>query len=367
MTVSIQDMLALLVAFQSFLFSGFLWSRRGSLFASHRFLASFIFLIGLHFLNMFLMETHVLILNLSGCFASFYAPLLYLYVRSIVEPHWRPGFRILFHGLPLTFSILWTIQDYRAKLAGDQVSSWITPLILMQMAIYLIFSVRFFKRYRLIVLHTRSSLDRFRARMVYFLLFMFLVMMVGVSLEFLFSNLGRPQLQAIMVFVIFGNMLALVTGCLWMGLQQPDVFQAFAHDEIRLAQDERQKYRASSLTAEDADRHQKTLLAYMKDSKPYLDPNLKLMDLAEALAIPMKHLSQVINQRFHKNFFDFINAYRIEEVKARIVENPVGAQTVLDIMLDSGFQSKSSFNKAFKKHTGTTPSHFRKKEAARNR
>ena len=97
----------------------------------------------------------------------------------------------------------------------------------------------------------------------------------------------------------------------------------------------------------------------MAKNKPFLNPDLNLRDLASEISIPPRHLSQVLNEYFNQNFFDFISRYRIEECKKMLLTSS-GRKTVLEIMYTVGFNSKSAFNKAFKKHTGITPSQFKK-------
>jgi AraC-like DNA-binding protein len=97
----------------------------------------------------------------------------------------------------------------------------------------------------------------------------------------------------------------------------------------------------------------------MKQHKPYLNPELSLQMLANQLDIPPHYLSQVINEQLGQNFFDFINSHRIEEVKARLLDPQYTHLTILAIAFDSGFNSKSAFNSAFKNQTGLTPSQFR--------
>ncbi|MDX1667550.1 MAG: helix-turn-helix domain-containing protein, partial [Saprospiraceae bacterium] len=82
-------------------------------------------------------------------------------------------------------------------------------------------------------------------------------------------------------------------------------------------------------------------------------------ELAEMLDLPAKTLSQVINESLDQHFFDFINQYRIEEAKRLLCLSKNSFTTILEVMYAAGFNSKSSFNTAFKKHTGTTPSQFR--------
>ena len=82
-------------------------------------------------------------------------------------------------------------------------------------------------------------------------------------------------------------------------------------------------------------------------------------DLAEELGVSGKALSQIINQGFDQNFYDFINTFRCEEVKT-ILQGPDKKMTIIEAMFQAGFNSKSSFNKEFKKLTGQTPSEFKK-------
>ncbi len=80
--------------------------------------------------------------------------------------------------------------------------------------------------------------------------------------------------------------------------------------------------------------------------------------------ISVNHLSQVINEQLGMTFFDYVNSYRVEEVKARLSSPDVKNFTLLGIAYDSGFNSKSSFNSIFKKFTGLTPSQFAKEKTA---
>ncbi len=101
------------------------------------------------------------------------------------------------------------------------------------------------------------------------------------------------------------------------------------------------------------------LLLFMENEKPYLDGNLTLYDLAARMQLSANLLSQIINRQSGKSFFDFVNEYRVEEVKRRIRDEEAHrSQTLLAIALDCGFNSKASFNRVFKKMTGLTPSEF---------
>ncbi|KAB2844021.1 MAG: AraC family transcriptional regulator, partial [Melioribacteraceae bacterium] len=82
-----------------------------------------------------------------------------------------------------------------------------------------------------------------------------------------------------------------------------------------------------------------------------------IRELAENLNIHPNHLSQIINEKLGQNFFDFINSYRIKEAEKLLLKN--GKKTILEIAFEVGFNSKSTFNAAFKKHTGVTPTAYK--------
>jgi AraC-like DNA-binding protein len=121
-----------------------------------------------------------------------------------------------------------------------------------------------------------------------------------------------------------------------------------------------EKYKKSGLTPSKAH----SLHAFLKEliirEKPYMNKDLTLFILADTLQIQPNHLSQIINMFEEKNFFDFINSYRVEEVKTYIQQKPESHLNLLGIAFECGFNSKSSFNRAFKKFTGQTPSEFNK-------
>lgn len=103
------------------------------------------------------------------------------------------------------------------------------------------------------------------------------------------------------------------------------------------------------------------LMKHIDSSKSYLNPDLTLSQLATEIGISSHILSQVINAQFNLNFFDFVNHYRVEEFKQRIVSPNYENYSMLGIAFDCGFNSKSAFNRIFKKATSLTPSQFKEK------
>jgi YesN/AraC family two-component response regulator len=103
------------------------------------------------------------------------------------------------------------------------------------------------------------------------------------------------------------------------------------------------------------------VLDYMETSKPYHDSELTLTSLASQMNINRNQLSEIINTGTGGNFYDFINKYRVDEVK-QLIENPKFKDyTMLAIAFEAGFASKSTFNSIFRKATGLTPTEYKEK------
>ncbi|KUJ52528.1 helix-turn-helix domain-containing protein [Chryseobacterium sp. JAH] len=102
------------------------------------------------------------------------------------------------------------------------------------------------------------------------------------------------------------------------------------------------------------------LKKYMFDEKPFLNPALTIQDISKEINVPFRELSVLINHDLGQHFYDFVNTYRIETAMQILRDPSKSKVTILEILYEVGFNSKSSFNTAFKKHTGTTPTEYRK-------
>ncbi|WP_345007686.1 helix-turn-helix domain-containing protein, partial [Snuella lapsa] len=103
----------------------------------------------------------------------------------------------------------------------------------------------------------------------------------------------------------------------------------------------------------------------MKSEKLYLDPDLRLSNLANKIDVSSNHLSMLLNDYVGLNFYDYVNYYRVEEVKKRLMDLRYQHQTISSIGGDCGFNSKSAFYRIFKNVTGKTPSQYQKEVEAK--
>ena len=120
------------------------------------------------------------------------------------------------------------------------------------------------------------------------------------------------------------------------------------------------KYEKSGLKPETYSEYSNTIIEYMNTEKPYLDNSFSIQKMAEDLQIQKFYITQVLNEHLNKNFYTFVNDFRIEDVKSMIKDDDNNKYTLLSLAFDVGFNSKTSFNTTFKKYTGKTPSQYRK-------
>lgn len=153
--------------------------------------------------------------------------------------------------------------------------------------------------------------------------------------------------------VLFGAVVVLVFLIGFFGIKQVRIFGTHAPPPI-----EKEKYSKSGLTEEKADKLYESLIQLMTQEGLFRKNDLSVNDLADRLDVHPNYLSQIINAREGVNFYDFVNRYRVEEFK-RTASDPRNRHlTLLALAFDCGFNSKSSFNRYFKKATGQTPSQF---------
>jgi AraC-like DNA-binding protein len=142
------------------------------------------------------------------------------------------------------------------------------------------------------------------------------------------------------------------------GNQQPEASVNEAKAEFQNAQ--KLKYQKSRLPEEVLNRYQRKLESVMSQQKAYLENDMTLVQLAERLAMPTHHLSQLLNERLGMNFFDYVNQLRVERAKKLLRDPAKAKQPILELAFEAGFNSKSTFNSFFKRVSGHSPSAYRK-------
>ncbi|RIV25505.1 AraC family transcriptional regulator [Fibrisoma montanum] len=115
-------------------------------------------------------------------------------------------------------------------------------------------------------------------------------------------------------------------------------------------------YEKSGLSTQQVDALFDTMEQFMQRDKPYLEPELSLDELAARLKSTRQHVSQVLNQKARKNFYAYVNEYRVYEMIQLMKQRPDGR--ILELAFQAGFQSKTTLNSYFKKVTGFNPTEY---------
>ncbi|HUH27261.1 helix-turn-helix domain-containing protein [Gelidibacter sp.] len=308
----------------------------------------------------------------SGIIALFllHGPFLYLYVSTLTHnKQFKPKY--IWHLLPFIAFILYLLiassfPTYAARIGIDHVTEGTThPPILflfflgitaLSGPIYFVLAQRQFRKTKKSILNFSSKdieLD-WLGKLIPVFGIIWTALMITAIIHHVFQVFS-------MSFCINGLMLSLSAFIIligYFGLKQIGIFISNIHEESIESVIETPAA-ASKLIDDELEQCYCKIDDYFKEERPYLEPDLTLPKLAESLNVPHHHLSQVINEVYGQNFFDFINKYRVEEVKNKIVDPKFHNYSLLGIAFESGFNSKSAFNRVFKKFTKKTPSEFR--------
>ncbi|TGL95198.1 AraC family transcriptional regulator [Leptospira barantonii] len=198
-------------------------------------------------------------------------------------------------------------------------------------------------RIRWIVIYTRPEI-----RLILFILSVAVSSsLLGLSTSIQQTGVVRLEISSVLIGV-------LLCGIYIIRQSHPEIFSA-----VQKIVEEERKYKTTQLKSVDLESLEKNLNSLMKEKKIYKEENLGLGRLAEELGISSHQLSEYLNLHVKRSFFQLVNGYRISEAKHLLLHSP--KDTVLSIAYEVGFQSKSSFNDAFRKEVGLSPTEFRKK------
>jgi AraC-like DNA-binding protein len=290
-------------------------------------------------------------------------------VKSLTDQHFmfRPGY--LLNLLPFIFCIVLFTFEYYTKPLSDKIvilqsesfkQHWDYPVVIITMALsslfYFSWAAVLVKRYNRRIKVYFSETSRYDLKWLSLLMIASAAIYTVIYLAFVIDLVFplAPFRWMHQISFILGSVYIIVLG--FYGHRQGNLF---SDKTIGIELQEtgpvlEVKY---SLTKKEND-FILFLLKYMNGNKPFLIPEITLSTLAAELDVTPEYLSGIINNKLGKNFFDFINHYRIEEFKTRCsaVENK--KFTLLSIAFDCGFNSKATFNRVFKNVTGITPGEY---------
>jgi len=354
---------------QSF-FAGLLIATKKPLTTANRLMAAWLFMICIEMI--FALINSTVIEMYSFPFVTFtYGPLLYLYIVFMTGPDKKFNWLSLLHFIP--FAAFFTVSVvFRSEPLVRDLRTFFRPDKLISLRI--IYSVCFFcsitiysilgfieiarhqENLKNLVSFTsqKITLNWLKILAISFYVVFFVLFILG-GLKIIGNFIPFDP-----YFVIFGFIALFSIVYSFYGIKQPVIFGEIVHhstDEKK----ETEKYSKSGLKDSQAEKYLKKLLDYMETGKPFLDGDLTIHDLSRKTGISRHHITQVLNEKYKRNFFMFINEYRVKEVMERFSDPKYNNYTILAIAFDSGFNSKTTFNSFFKSQTGMTPSAYREK------
>lgn len=301
-----------------------------------------------------------------------YGPLLYLYTETLVRDGHHFNRRELTHFIPFVALLLFTIplflmpDEEKIALVGehgglDYGPNFITHIKVVFNLSYIPVILLQLRRYQTKAKDAYSTIEQRNLDWLKGFIYAFLILaLVSVVIHLLSSMEGSQDkysdymLLAVTIFVYSIG---------YMGLRQADFFAR--HDVVAPGEKSEvvptlDSYSKSGLSEERGKELMEKLEQLMETKKPFTNNELSLRDLSEMMDISTHNLTEIINRFAGKNFYDFVNSYRVEEVKHRLKKPESSNLTMLALGMEAGFNSKSSFNSVFKKHTGMTPTEFKK-------
>ncbi|WP_313999022.1 helix-turn-helix domain-containing protein [Xanthocytophaga flava] len=177
-----------------------------------------------------------------------------------------------------------------------------------------------------------------------------------------FKFIEYPHILEWLKIGLFLFELLIISWYLYKALNNPSLFRN-VDSKLKLVKDIiSEKKQSEQLVTNDKEHSEELvkLKRYMVEKNPFLNPDLTIQDVATDIEMPVRDLSLLINHTLDQHFYDFINSYRIERAMDILRDDTKSKVTILEILYEVGFNSKSSFNTAFKKHTGSTPTAYRK-------
>ncbi len=336
-------------------------------------------------------------------------PIFYLYIQSVTHRnfifskkdwvHFIPAILILILNSPYLFlsyqEKLWFVSGGYGQITDNALIIYLRSInrlgvfgiINLQLLVYIALSVYFYKNYKRKIEDIFSYKENVDLKWIKILIIFFLVLFVMIDTIHFFSvKTNVPHRILFNASMLVFNIFIFAYGMYQKNIfAKPDlqeiknlvflsdikkesaVNEIFKEQEdltiVTTSDDEKtiSKYQKSSLTDNQKLQIIETLDKYIK-SKPYYYSNLTIDEVADALQTNSKYLSQVINETYQKNFYTYINIFRINDSMEMLLSEQFDNYSMEGIATTVGFNSKSSFYAAFKKYTGYTPTEFKKKE-----
>ncbi len=322
-------------------------------------------------------------------------PLIFFYTKALLNPGFQLRKRDALHFLPAVLYLLYTfimfvvdkliLHRYFFYADGHDrdLDTWYRLAGIASISFHLFLSLRYYSVYKSLAAQLVSFADAVLFRwMKRYLLALLLMQILDVAFFCLYPAWGNftgkwwyyfvfSGLFYYVAFTAYSNRVQplfsfRLIGEEKYGLLVSQVPKVIAFTPLLLLKDGKEEVIDTSAHVDDVSasleieiqRWKVKVLKAMMDDEVYKEPELTLTDLARQLQTNASVLSRIVNKGFGVSFNDFINGYRVAAMKKRLAAGEHKQQTLLSLALDCGFNSKTTFNRVFKKHTGLSPKHY---------
>ncbi|MCB0558988.1 MAG: AraC family transcriptional regulator [Lewinellaceae bacterium] len=354
MALTIDNTLHVIIIFQGFLLAIFLFTHQR---LRDRLLGGILILLAAQMLGLFLTNLQVggsFFDNINCMYGFLYGVLFFFYTRSITRRDFALRPLDGLHLIPFGLSVVGIVA-----IGGAFCQPKVYFAYVLSISIYILFSFFEIRRYKRVVRNNYSRLEMLNLDWLQWAFLLFTFIILADFFSFAFFILGLPnEWQGSLVLVLI---LAFINTLYFKGLRQAEIFSGVSREDAALST-QLESNRQLDLSESEYKELINQLERHLRETEGYCDPNLTIGELADQLNVPKRRLSQLINAHYGQNFVDFINTYRIEKAKERFRNPRDEKETILEVMYEVGFNSKSSFNTVFKKKTGLTPSQYKDRD-----
>ncbi len=356
---------------QSF-FAGLLIATRKPFTRADRIMTAWVFLFCIEMIFALINRT-VLDMYSFPFIAFTYGPLLYLYVRHMIRPSMTFSPWNSLHFIPFliffTVSVVFREEPIFDDLSGFFVRDRFIPLrIVYGICFFLsvtVYSVLSFLEIRNHQTRLHDLISYTSAKLTLnWLKILSITFYTGYVIVFILGGIkifaGLLPFDPYILTFFFIAFFSFAYS--FYAIRQPEMLEypSVKNEENgSIPADSAGRYARSGLREDQAKEYLTRLINFMDQEKPYLNGDLTIADLSLRTGIPKHYITEVLNEKYGRNFFSFINEYRVREVINRMNDPKYQHYTILAIAFDAGFNSKSTFNSFFKAYTGKTPSVFR--------
>ena len=297
------------------------------------------------------------------------APLLLLYIRSLIYKDYQLTKRDMIYFIPFVLYAIyfvdgWLLLPTEAQMAAltdnsstrtdwlEQAEYLIREVIRFAFTVMCLWELRHYQRH---IQQQVGELESVNLSWLKILVLGFLVIRIGAIVVALAYTFART------IGVDIGyEFIGLATNYLIMFLISGLIFFSAGYSTLFKGLDRKLDVERGKMSADINPRQVESITQYIVEKRPYLNPLLTLDNLASQLELAPRTLSMIINGHFDKNFYEFINGYRVQESQRILAAHLDKKITMIEVMEQAGFNSKATFNTFFKKTVGMTPTQYRK-------